>query len=105
MVFEGDTAMKVMLQHVQDAPIPPSQRSELYIPRELDELVLACLEKDPKKRPQDAEALLAMAWQCRTCETWDQDKARGWWETHLPELCGPLQISEPDEFMPMAASS
>jgi serine/threonine-protein kinase len=98
LVFEGDTAMKVMLQHVQDTPVPPSQRSELYIPRELDELVLACLEKDPKKRPQDAEALLAMAWQCRTCESWDQEKARSWWEGHLPELCGPLPISETDDF-------
>ena len=105
LVFEGDTAMKVMLQHVQDAPIPPSQRSELYIPHELDELVLACLQKDPKQRPQSAEQLLAMAWQCRTCETWDQDKARSWWEMHLPELCRPLQISEPDESMRMAASS
>ena len=40
--------------------MPPSQRTELPIPRELDELVLACLEKDPKRRPQNAEELLRM---------------------------------------------
>ena len=41
--------MKMLLQHVQTPPVPPSQRTELPIPRELDELVLACLEKDPEQ--------------------------------------------------------
>ena len=58
LVFEADTPMKMFLQHVQTPPTPPSQRTELPIPRELDELVLACLEKDPNQRPQDAERLL-----------------------------------------------
>ena len=48
------------------APIPPSQRTELPIPRELDDLVLACLEKDPDKRPQNAEVLLEMACGCKS---------------------------------------
>src|SRR5438128_7244759 len=46
LVFEADTPMKMFLQHLQTPPIPPSQRTELRIPRELDELVLSCLEKD-----------------------------------------------------------
>ena len=57
-------------------------------------LVLACLNKDPRKRPQNAEELFAMAWQCKTCEGWNQQSARTWWETHLPELSGPLTISD-----------
>ena len=52
--------------------MPPSQRTELPIPRELDELVLACLEKDPDKRPQNAEELFQMACGCRTCDGWNQ---------------------------------
>jgi hypothetical protein len=94
LVFEADTPMKMLMQHVQAEPLPPSQASELKIPRELDELVLACLNKDPRKRPQNAEELFAMAWQCKTCEGWNQQSARTWWETHLPELSGPLTISE-----------
>jgi eukaryotic-like serine/threonine-protein kinase len=94
LVFEADTPMKMLMQHVQAEPLPPSQVSELKIPRELDELVLACLNKDPRKRPQNAEELFAMAWQCKTCEGWNQQSARTWWETHLPELSGPLTISE-----------
>ena len=94
LVFEADTPMKMFLQHVQTPPIPPSQRTELRIPRELDELVLACLEKDPNKRPQDAEQLLQMAHRCRTCDTWDSDAAKSWWEKHLVDLTGPLALPE-----------
>jgi eukaryotic-like serine/threonine-protein kinase len=94
LVFEADTPMKMFLQHMQAQPIPPSLRSELRIPREVDDLVLACLEKDPAKRPQSAEQLLRMVRQCRSGETWDHDAARGWWQTHLPELTGPLTVAD-----------
>ncbi len=60
LVFEADTPMKMLMQHVHAQPVPPSQRTELPIPRELDELVLACLQKDPDMRPQNAEELFRM---------------------------------------------
>src|SRR6267142_2784226 len=94
LVFEADTPMRMLMHHVQTPPIPPSQRTELRIPRELDELVLACLEKDPNKRPQDAEQLLQMAHRCRTCETWDDAAAKSWWEKHLVDLTGPLALPD-----------
>jgi serine/threonine-protein kinase len=76
--------------------VPPSHRTELRIPRELDQLVLACLEKDPAARPQNAEELFRMAISCKTCETWNQASARSWWQTHLPELTGPLTLTDSD---------
>jgi eukaryotic-like serine/threonine-protein kinase len=93
LVFEAETPMKMLMQHVHAQPQPPSQRTELPIPRELDELVLACLQKDPDMRPQSAEALLRMFERCRVCESWSHDSARRWWETHLPDLTGPLTIA------------
>jgi serine/threonine-protein kinase len=96
LVFEADTPMKMLLQHAHAKPVPPSQRTELPIPRELDELVLACLEKDPNDRPQSAEELFRMAVGCHACEGWTQSSARAWWRTHLPDLTGPLTVSEPD---------
>ena len=94
LVFEADTPMKMLMQHVHAKPVPPSRRTELPIPRELDEFVLSCLEKDPNRRPQDAETLFRLACGCRTCDTWSSDVARTWWEHHLPELTGPLTYGE-----------
>jgi len=90
LVFQGSTSMQILVQHVQSNPIPPSQRSELPIPPELDELILSCLAKDPSKRPQDASVLFEMAMGCNTCGGWSRERARGWWEMHIPELAGPL---------------
>jgi serine/threonine-protein kinase len=90
LVFQGNTSMQILVQHVQSEPVPPSQRSELPIPPQLDELILSCLAKDPNKRPQDASELFEMTMGCTTCNGWSREGARAWWETHLPELAGPL---------------
>jgi serine/threonine-protein kinase len=95
LVFEADTPMKMMLQHVQAEPIPPSQRTELTIPRELDEMVMACLQKDPNKRPQNAEELFQIM-NRQACESWNFTFARTWWEHHLPEMTGPLLLGDPE---------
>jgi tRNA A-37 threonylcarbamoyl transferase component Bud32 len=100
LVFEADTPMKMMMQHVQARPVPPSQRTELTVPPELDAIVLSCLEKDPDRRPQNAEELLAIAWGCVSCEGWNQRRAKTWWETHLPEMTGPLTLEEPRVDLP-----
>jgi len=94
LVFEGDTPMKVMLQHVQEEPVPPSQRTELPIPKEIDDLVLACLRKNPNDRPQNAEVLLNMASGCKTGDCWNSDLGKTWWEKHLPEFTGPLTLGD-----------
>ena len=95
LVFEGDTAMKVLLQHVQADPIPPSQRTEIPIPHEVDAVVMACLQKDPAKRPQDAGALFRLACGCQAGNAWGPERAQSWWEHHLPEYTRPLTL--PDE--------
>ncbi len=95
LVFDEESAMKMFLQHLQTPPLPPSQRTELFIPAEVDAFVLACLEKDPSRRPQNAEALLRLLEQPRATASWTNDAARTWWQRHLPELAGPLATEEP----------
>jgi serine/threonine protein kinase len=95
LVFEADTRMQMLMHHVQTPPMPPSQRTELPIPRELEQLVMSCLEKDPNKRPQDAERLFELTCRCGMGGGWDNATARRWWETHLKELTGPLSLTDP----------
>jgi serine/threonine-protein kinase len=95
LVFRADTPMQMFVKHLQAAPIPPSQRAEMRIPRELDELVMACLDKDPGRRPQNAQDVHRRLLSCRTCETWNNHAARTWWARHLPDLSQPGAAPEP----------
>ena len=88
LVFEADTTMKMLLQHVHAPVVPPSERSELPIPADIDALVMSCLEKNPDKRPQDAEVLFRLVSNCRGGDSWNSELAKVWWEQHLPALCG-----------------
>jgi serine/threonine protein kinase/multidrug transporter EmrE-like cation transporter len=94
LVFEADSPIKMLMHHVQTPPMPPSARTELPIPRELDELVLACLEKDPAKRPADASQLYGLACGCQTSLTWTNAAAKTWWEYNLSDLTGPLTVAD-----------
>jgi serine/threonine protein kinase len=86
MVFEGDAAVHLMLQHAHATPVPPSQRAELVIPPALERLVLDCLSKSPHDRPQTAGELsrrLAAAVECS--EAWTDADAAAWWRDHRPQ--------------------
>jgi serine/threonine-protein kinase len=56
--FTGDTPLSVVYQHVQDAPVPPSQANS-RVPAGLDTLVLRSLAKDPDDRFQSADEFRA----------------------------------------------
>jgi serine/threonine-protein kinase len=83
LVFQAPNAIQMMYQHANATPVPPSQRSELEIPPELDSGILACLAKFPEDRPQTAGELsrrLANA----VPTLWSEDQAQRWWDRHHP---------------------
>jgi serine/threonine-protein kinase len=84
LVFTGDTPMQLLIQHASAMPEPPSARTELPIPAELDAIVLACLAKDPSDRPQTARELARRLETVPVAGEWTPDLARAWWETHQP---------------------
>lgn len=58
--FSGANSVKIVLQHVKGTPEPFAQSGdESGIANALEECVMRCLEKDPGKRFQSAEQLLA----------------------------------------------
>src|SRR5262249_34859009 len=94
LVFEGDTAMKVMLQHAHAAPARPSTRTHLAIPAAFEELIMACLEKGPALRPASAVALAARLGTCEVAEPWTTERAERWWQVHLPERAHATSAAE-----------
>jgi serine/threonine protein kinase len=95
LVFQASSSVGMLTHHVHSVPMPPSQRTELPISAEWDQFVLACLEKDPLRRPRDAEALSEMLPQSEGDEPWSRASARAWWQAHLPDLTHPLVLAVP----------
>ena len=87
-VFRSRSPVEMMAHHLQTSPIPPSQCSELAMPSALDEVILSCLEKDPSRRPQNADQLDASLAACETDALWTPDRAREWWSLHQPAAMG-----------------
>ncbi|MEE9132278.1 MAG: serine/threonine-protein kinase [Gemmatimonadota bacterium] len=84
-VFERDTPLATVVAHVQEKPVPPSERTELQIPRSLERIIMACLEKDPADRPQSAAELDALLASCMLEDVWTTAEAREWWALHMSD--------------------
>src|SRR5262245_1207832 len=79
VVFEATSVLQVVARHINDRPVPPSQRSGMPVPARLEQLILAMLGNRPEDRPatagEVARELLAM-----DDDSWTEDQAVGWWE-------------------------
>jgi serine/threonine-protein kinase len=82
-VFEGRTSVEVMAHHLGTAPVPPSGRVGQPIEPEMEGAVLACLEKDPERRPQTALEL-ASRLASVPGEPWSEQRAHAWWLEQAP---------------------
>ncbi len=87
-VFQGDTAMEILLHHARTEPTAPSQRTELDVPEALERLILRCLEKEPARRPASAELLDEGLAACTDGSSWTSQMARRWWDLHGPGAAG-----------------
>ena len=86
LVFEGQSSMSILVEHVRSTPVPPSERTELAIPADLEQVVLDCLAKTPTDRPKSAEELERRLLACELERAWTPERAREWWERHAPDL-------------------
>src|SRR5262249_50381857 len=82
-VFKGEpTAM--LIEHVKSAPQPPSKAAGIELPERLEEIVLACLAKEPENRPQSALELCGQLDQVILETPWDLERAESWWQKNTP---------------------
>ncbi len=72
--------------HAED-PIPDLRaRVRGWLPDGLDQIVRACLAKQPDDRPRDARAMIAMlrAIEIPDEHAWSEARAQAWWREHQP---------------------
>jgi serine/threonine-protein kinase len=84
LVFLEETPMKLLLAHAHTPPEPPSSRTEIPIPHDLDALVVSCLAKDRADRPKSARDLLQQLDALTLRQPWTDARACEWWKVHLP---------------------
>ena len=83
-VFKGETPVATILEHVRAEPVRPSERTELGVPHEFEEVILSCLAKDPADRPQTAAAFRARLAGLDLGEEWSCSRGKVWWDKHQP---------------------
>lgn len=87
-VFAGDP-MAMMIHHARTPATPPSKVAGSSIPVRLDQIVMACLEKAPERRPSSALDLWQQLGEVPLETPWITERAESWWREHLPSLAGP----------------
>jgi len=84
LVFEAGNLLALANKHAHEEPVPPSLRTELPIPSDLEQVVMDCLRKDPADRPGSAEVLSDRLAGCDAGD-WGQQDARRWWRFRIPQ--------------------
>ncbi|HEX3655121.1 MAG TPA: serine/threonine protein kinase [Pirellulales bacterium] len=78
-VFNSGNMLEILRQHVEAAPVPPSERLGKAISSQLEALILQCLAKSPADRPPSAVALAEALERCQALTSWTTADATRWW--------------------------
>lgn len=95
-VFEAASIVELCNKHVSETPISPSQRLGKPVPEDLENAILACLEKSRAKRPQTARDLAQRLARCPAAAEWTLEDAEAWWARHDRGLA-PSKTPTPSE--------
>jgi hypothetical protein len=92
--FSGQSVVDVCIQHLHATAEPPSQRRR--VPRDLENVILSCLQKQPAARPQTASALHAALMSCADAGAWTEKDADSWWRSSGTEALPSRPLSASD---------
>jgi serine/threonine protein kinase len=81
-VFHADSLLGKLNEVLHTPPARPSQTSAVDLPAELENLVVACLQKLPENRPARIDDLTATLQKIAREHPWTQVEARRWWQQH-----------------------
>jgi serine/threonine protein kinase len=93
-VFQAQSLVELCQQHVDRHPDLPSKRLRKPVSVELENALLACLEKSREKRPQTARELIDLLDQVPTARSWTRNDAVAWWNRHDRATAGGSSVSQ-----------
>jgi serine/threonine protein kinase len=81
-VFCGRSVVEVCAQHLYTPPPPLAKHPGRAVPRDLEAIVLRCLEKSSDTRYADARSLREAIDACQDAQSWTEQHAVRWWARH-----------------------
>ena len=78
-LFPSDTVVEVVAHHLHTVPEPPSKRSGISVPPELEAILMRCLEKAPDARFATAHELSRALAHCAQSVPWSLERAAELW--------------------------
>ena len=101
-IFDGQTVAELCRQHLDETPVPPSERTGKPVDPQLESLLLRCLEKNPAARPQTASELADGLAACPSKNAWTTGQRASWWSAHRQSITAetgltPLNPAEIDK--------
>ncbi|MCX6930401.1 MAG: serine/threonine protein kinase [Verrucomicrobia bacterium] len=81
-VFDGETIAEICKKRMEEKPVPPTARIGRPICPHLEAVILRCLERDPKDRPQSAHELIRLLAASPRIADWNVEKRGAWWVAH-----------------------
>ena len=93
-MFEGETVIEIINQHINTEPVRPSEKLGRELPEALEDAILWCVKKDPDERPISAEALfdrldaLDALGGLGDMGIWGRDESNVWWREYRVHIQG-----------------
>ncbi len=95
-VFDKKTPIEIIMDHAKTPPPRPSEKSGKPVPEGLEDLLMDCLAKEPKDRPESAREVERRLWALYLPDLWTPDMAERWWSEHVsPVLPGATHPESP----------
>mgnify|MGYP001976170975 CR=1 FL=1 len=77
--FSGSTPVAILMKHVNKTAPRPSLFLDEPLPKDLEDIIMKCLEKEKENRPQSTKEIISMLEKCEDYLAWTPSNAEKWW--------------------------
>ncbi len=90
-LFSSGSIAELCRKHLDETPVPPSQRSGKTFSAPFEAVLMRCLEKDPAARAASAHELAQQLAACQSPSAWTFVQRTDWWLAHRKSIVGVKQ--------------